>query len=63
MLRPALEALFRIAVRAIWEGEKSSPASVIAACVRKSSAVFLSDSGLSSVGYRVWKKQYFQMKT
>lgn len=54
ILRLALEALFRMAVRAIWEGGNSSPASVMAACVRKSSALFLSDSGFSSVGYLVW---------
>lgn len=55
MLRPALEALFRMAVRAIWEGGKISPASVMDAWVRKSSAVFLSDSGFSRVGYLVWE--------
>lgn len=52
-LRPALDALFRMAVRAIWEGGNSSPASVMVACVRKSSALFLSDSGFSSAGYLV----------
>lgn len=52
-LSPALEALFRIAVSAICDGAKSSPASVMAACVRKSSALFLSDSGFSSMGYLV----------
>lgn len=54
MLRPALEAPLRIAASAIWEGGNSSPASVMAACVKKSSILFLSDSGLSSVGYLVW---------
>lgn len=55
ILRPALEALFRIAVRAIWEGGNSSPASVMAACVKKSSEFFLRVSGFSSVGYLVWR--------
>lgn len=54
MLRPAREALFKMAVRAICDGEKSSAASVVVARVRKSSALFLSDSGFSSGGYRVW---------
>lgn len=60
MLRPALEALFSIAVRAICEGGNSRPASVMAACVRKSSAFFLRDSGFSSVGNLVCWMQFMK---
>lgn len=52
-LRPALMALLSMAARAIWDGGNSSPASVMAAWVRKSSELFLNDSGFSSVGNRV----------
>lgn len=62
IFRPARAALLRMAVRAIWDGEKRSPASVITALLRKSSALFLSISGFSNNGYLVWEYRNHALK-